>query len=172
MPSGCSSSTPSSGPAANCPPGSTTPCPGGKKNGPFDSPDDAARAALNEANPQSIKDNTEYSGLIYKGTDGKYYYTGPAKGTDQGANPLKQAPAPAGTTVVGDYHTHGDYSTIDPVTKAAVRTNDPKKDQLNSDNFSTQDKNDNIKQGYPGYLGTPSGTFRKFDPATGKDTTI
>ena len=173
MPSGCSSSTPSEAPAAACPPGSTTPCPkAASGNGPFDTEDQAARAALTNANPQSIKDNTEYSGLIYKGTDGKFYYTGPAKGTDQGADPLTQAPAPAGTTVVGDYHTHGDYSTVDPTTKAAVRTSDPKKDQFNSDNFSTADKSDSKKQGYPGYLGTPSGTFRKYDPATGNDTTI
>ncbi len=144
----------------------------GSANGPFDSADDAARAALNSANPQSIKDNTEYSGLIYQGSDGKYYYTGPAKGTDQGANPLRDAPAPAGSTVVGDYHTHGDYSTADPTTGAAIRTSDPSKDQFNSDNFSSQDKLDNQKQGYPGYLGTPSGTFRKYDPATGNDTTI
>ena len=73
---------------------------------------------------------------------------------------------------MGDYHTHGDYSTVDPKTGKAVRTNDPSKDQFNSDNFSTQDKADNTKQGYPGYLGTPSGTFRKFDPATGSDTVL
>jgi hypothetical protein len=145
---------------------------GQNANGPFASPDEAARAALNKANPQSITDNTEYSGLIYQGQDGKYYFSGPAKGTDQGANPLRDAPAPAGTTVVADYHTHGDYSTADPKTGAAVRTNDPSKDQFNSDNFSRQDKIDNVKQGYPGYLGTPSGTYRKFDPATGQDTVI
>ena len=141
-------------------------------NGPFKTADEAARAALNAANPQSIKDNLEYSGLIYQGKDGGFYFTGPAKGTDQGANPLKDAPAPPGTKVVADYHTHGDYSTADPKTGKAVRTNDPSKDAFNSDNFSTQDKLDNKKQGYPGYLGTPSGTFRKFDPATGSDTTL
>ena len=155
-------------PSSSCGP---TPCPPGGA-GPYDSMDAAARAALNAANPQSIRDNVEYSGLIYRGPDGKYYYTGPARGTDQGANPLRDAPAPAGATVVADYHTHGDYSTVDPATGAAVRTNDPAKDQFNSDNFSRQDKLDNNRQGYPGYLGTPSGTFRKYDPATGSDTTL
>jgi hypothetical protein len=159
-------SQPNTGPGCT-----TTPCPAGT-NGPFATADDAARAALKAANPQSIKDNREYSGLIYKGADEKYYFTGPAKGTDQGANPLRDAPAPSGTQVVGDYHTHGDYSTVDPNTGAAVRTNDPSKDAFNSDNFSTQDKADNKKQGYPGYLGTPSGTFRKYDPATGNDTVL
>ena len=170
-----------SGPKEPTPPGAqggtrpaaptVAPCAAGSK-GPYASADAAARAALAVANPKSIADNTEYSGLVYKGSDGKYYTTGPAKGTDQGADPLRQAPAPAGTTVVGDYHTHGDYSTADPVTGAAVRTADPSKDQFNSDNFSSQDKSDNRKVGYPGYLGTPSGTFRKYDPATGADTTL
>lgn len=146
--------------------------PGSSSNGPYASADEAAKAALNKANPLSITDNLEYSGLIYRGKDGKFYFSGPAKGTDQGANPLTDAPAPAGTTVVGDFHTHGDYSTADPKTGAAVRTKDPSKDQFNSDNFSRQDKIDNTKQGYPGYLGTPSGTYRKFDPATGKDTVL
>src|SRR6266581_5379804 len=122
--------------------GAVTPCPAGA-NGPFATQDEAARAALRSANPQSIRDNLEYSGLIYRGTDGQYYYTGPARGTDQGANPLRDAPAPSGAQVVADYHTHGDYSTADPVTGAAVRTNDPSKDAFNSDNFSTQDKLDN-----------------------------
>lgn len=110
--------------------------------------------------------------MIYRGADGKYYYTGPAKGTDQGANPARDAPAPPGTQVVGDYHTHGDYSTVDRATGAAVRTNDPSKDQFNSDNFSTQDKRDNDRLGYPGYLGTPSGTFRRYDPVSRTDTAL
>jgi hypothetical protein len=168
---GAAPPAPPSATGAGSSPGVGAAAPGGT-NGPFATPDDAARAALQAANPQSIRDNREYSGLIYRGTDGKYYYSGPARGTDQGANPVRDAPAPAGTTVVGDYHTHGDYSTADPTTGAAVRTSDPARDDFNSDNFSTQDKLDNNRVGYPGYLGTPSGTFRKYDPSTGSDTTL
>lgn len=143
----------------------------------FTSQDDAAKAALNAANPQSIKDNREYSGVIYKTADGKYHYTGPVKGTDQGASPYRDAPPPKGVQVVGCYHTHGDYSTADPKTGAAVRTSDPAKDDFNSDNFSTTDKKflsgkGAGNPGYKGYLGTPSGTFRQYDPATGKDSTL
>ncbi|MEZ5399667.1 MAG: DUF4329 domain-containing protein [Bryobacteraceae bacterium] len=145
---------------------------GAAPNGPYDSLDEAARAALQLANPQSIQANLEYSGLIYQGADGKFYFTGPAQGTDQGANPLTQAPAPPGATVVGDYHTHAAYSLQDPATGDAIRTDDPARDGFNSDNFSGQDKSDSNTQGYPGYLGTPSGTFRKYDPATGADTTL
>jgi hypothetical protein len=144
--------------------------------GPYDSQDEAARAALGWSNSQSIRDNREYAGLIYKGSDGKFYFTGPSLGSDQGANP-HSAPAPAGTQVVGDYHTHGDYSTADPNTGAAVRTSDPTKDDFNSDHFSATDKTGIAADGagtpgYAGYLGTPSGAFRRYDPATGSDTTF
>ena len=171
-----SSKTPSpsaSGAGTNPAGCATVPC---AANGPFATQDDAARAALNSANPQSIRDNREYAGLLYRGADGQYYYTGPIAGTDQGANP-QNAPAPAGTTVMGDYHTHGDYSTADPATGAAVRTSDPARDDFDSDHFSATDRRGIAQDGsgtpgYAGYLGTPSGTFRKYDPATGADTTL
>ena len=143
-------------------------------NGPFATQDAAATNALTAANTQSIAANREYGGVIYRGSDGQYYSTGPAAGTDQGFNPAS-APAPAGTTVVGDYHTHGDYSTADPKTGAAVRTSDPAHDDFNSDQFSATDKTGIAAdgagvRGYAGYLGTPSGGFRRYDPATGADT--
>ena len=141
-------------------------------NGPFATPDDAAKAALSTANPQSIKDNLEYSGQIYQGSDGQYYYSGPAQGTDQGANPYRDAPPPSGSSVVANYHTHADYSTADPATGAAIRTSDPNRDDFNSDNFSTQDKKVFTNKGHTGYLGTPGGTNKKFDPATGTETTL
>jgi hypothetical protein len=174
VPSGCSSKKPSSTTSANCPPGSTTPCP--NQNGPFDTRDEAARAALNAANPSSIRDNLEYGGLIYQGTDGKYYYTGPGRGTDQGFD-LRTTPIPPGTTLMGDYHTHADYSLADPSTGAAIRTSDPARDDFNSDNFSSTDLTGIAADGrgnpdYRGYLGTPSGTFRVYDPATGSNTTF
>jgi hypothetical protein len=145
-------------------------------NGPFATPEGAALVALAVANPQSVRDNKEYGGLIYKGADGRYYSTGPIQGGDQGVDP-HAAPAPAGTQVVGDYHCHGDYSTQDPTTGAAVRSGDPAHDDFNSDNFSGPDKTGIASDGagtpgYKGYLGTPSGTFKQYDPATGKDTTL
>jgi Domain of unknown function (DUF4329) len=145
-----------------------TPCPARG----FATADDAARAALTTANPVSMRDNREYSGFIYKGADGRYYYSGPAMGSDQGASPTRDAPAPAGTTVVGVYHTHGPYGTADPATGACIPTHDPARDDFNADNFSAQDKRFSDNRGYPGYLGTPSGTFRKYDPATGNDMTF
>jgi uncharacterized Zn-binding protein involved in type VI secretion len=145
-------------------------------NGPFATQDEAALAALQAANPQSIHENREFSGLIYRGPDGQYYYTGPARGEPAGANPAADAPAPPGVTVVGDYHTHGDYSTKDAAGDP-VRTSDPSQDAFNSDNFSTTDRNGIAADGagtpgYAGYLGTPSGTFRRYDAATGNETVL
>jgi len=164
------------GGAPTTPPTSKTPSPPKGTTGPFATQDDAARAALKNANPKSIKDNLEYGGLICRGQDGKYYYTGPIKGSDQGVNP-HNAPVPSRTQLVGDYHTHADYSLQDKKTKAAIRTSDPKKDDFNSDNFSKDDKTGIASDGqgipgYAGYLGTPSGTFRKYDAATGKESVL
>jgi hypothetical protein len=132
----------------------------------------AAKAALNKANPQSIQDNLEYGGLIFRDKmSGEYGYTGPVKGTDQGVNPFG-APIPPGTELVGDYHTHADYSVVDRNTGAAVRTSNSLKDDFNSDNFSPEDirgikaVGKNIR-GYNGYLGTPSGIFKVYNPTTG-----
>jgi RHS repeat-associated protein len=132
----------------------------------------AATAALDKANPNSIRINKEEAGLIYKDSDGHYHYTGPVVGTDAGSNP-HDAKAPRDSTVVGDYHTHGDYSVVGPDGKA-VRTHDPHRDDYNSDHFSGQDKTGIAhdatgKPEYRGYLGTPSGKFLIYSPTTGQE---
>ena len=137
--------------------------------------DEAANAALTESNPQSIQANREYGGQIYQDSDGTYGYSTPIQGGDQGVNP-GDSPAPDGTTVVGDYHTHGDYSTAGP-NGEAVRSSDPAHDDFNSDHFSTTDKQGIASDGantpgYKGYLGTPSGTFRSYDAQTGQEGTL
>ncbi|HEY5602360.1 MAG TPA: RHS repeat-associated core domain-containing protein, partial [Gammaproteobacteria bacterium] len=143
----------------------------------FINQDSAARAALIDANPKSIADNLEYGGLIFKDPKtGLYGFSGPIKGSDQGVNP-HAAPIPAGCVLVGDYHTHGDYSTMDATTGKAIGTSNPKNDDFNSDNFSFPDYQ-GIKadsQGIPnykGYLGTPSGQFKSYDPNTGITNTL
>jgi hypothetical protein len=101
------------------------------------------KAALSEANPQSIKENTEYGGLVCKNKDGTYGYTKPEKGTGTRFDP-SAVTVPPGTTVVGNYHTHGDYSVVGPDGNPQ-RTSDPTKDDYNSDKFSQADKRE-IKQ--------------------------
>ena len=137
----------------------------------FSTQDQAANAALKLANPLSITDNLEYGGLIYRDESGNYGFSGPVKGSDQGVNP-HDAVIPDGATLVGDYHTHGDYSLVDRVSGAAIRTGDPLRDEFNSDNFSASDYS-GIRadargiSGYRGYLGTPSGLFKVFNPEDG-----
>lgn len=161
------------GPASTGGPGEA---PAGSTNGPFATADQAARAALNIANPMSVRDNLEYGGMIYRDTHGNYWFTGPGVGTDTGFSP-SSTPIPPGTTPAGDYHCHADYSVRDPATGRAIRTSDPTRDDYNSDNFSADDRrgiaNDAAGHpGYRGYLGTPSGTFRSYDPATRTTSTL
>ena len=142
--------------------------------GPFATADAAAIAILDRANPLSIRDNVEYGGLIYKDSEGHYWSTAPAKGDGDSFDPTSVS-IPAGTTLVGDYHTHADYSLSGP--NGPIRTSDPQQDDYNSDNFSQTDlrgirMDANGKDEYTGYLGTPSGDYKRFDPSSGSVTTI
>lgn len=91
-------------------------------------------------------------------------------GTEQGFNLNSAVPlVPKGSVIVGDYHTHADYATVDPATGTAIRTSNPALDLFNSDNFSTGDYRGITVDAagisdYRGYLGTPSGVFRAFNP--------
>ena len=133
-----------------------------KCSGGFSSADDAARAALNKYNPMSIFKNREYGGIIYRAKDGSYGYTRGRLGT-RGTTPSFKASAgglPKGSTPVGQYHTHGDYSD-----DFFNRTNKAGDKQF-SDIFSPEDIriHNNANRTFPGYtdaLGTPSGGFWK-----------
>ena len=138
--------------------------------------DAAAFDGLEQANPRSIADNLEYGGLIYQNSDtGKFSATEPVRGTPDGVNPF-DATVPAGADIVGDYHTHGDYSAAES-DGSARRTTNPLSDGYNSNNFSDFDleaiTNDasGIK-GYTGFLGTPGSDYRRFDPATQTDSVM
>jgi hypothetical protein len=65
----------------------------------------------------------------------------------------------------------------DPITLEPIRTSDPYRDEYNSNNFSRDDIEGITQDGagmpeYTGYLGTPSGVFRKFVPATNANTEL
>lgn len=141
----------------------------------YSTANEAAKAALEFINPKSIKENREYAGYIYRDKHGRYHYTGPAHGTDQESSP-SDARAPKNSTIVGNYHTHGNYSLLGPDGRA-VATGDPHRDDFNSDHFSRGAQGDTgeiadmakTHPGFLGYLGTPSGKFLIYDPATGKE---
>jgi len=141
----------------------------------FATQEEAARAALNEANPQSITTNLEVGGLVYRDANGRYGYTAPLQGTVDGFNP-GAVTVPPGTTVVGDYHTHADYS-VPNATGGGTRTSDPGNDGYGSDGFSQPDRTGIAADAagnadYRGYLGTPGGTFHEYNPATNTTRTI
>jgi hypothetical protein len=131
----------------------------------------AANEALSRYNSLSIDSNVEYGGLIYRNPDGTYNYTYPVVGYGESVQPwntVNQVPDDA--TVVGDYHTHGDYS-LQGADGTLYRTSLPYLDDLNSDNFSREDRYwdrqlDFHSSEYRGYLGTPSGVFKVYNPFT------
>ena len=117
------------------------------------------------------------STCFYKNADGTYGYTSPLKGTDQSFNPTSALSlVPKGASIVGDYHTYADYSLVD-ATGAAIRTGDPLRDAFNSDHFSSTDyrgiaADAGTNAAYRGYLGTPRGTFRAYDPVGNREYVI
>ena len=117
------------------------------------------------------------STCFYKNADGTYGYTSPLKGTDQSFNPTSALSlVPKGASIVGDYHKHADYSLVD-ATGAAIRTGDPLRDAFNSDHFSSTDyrgiaADAGTNAAYRGYLGTPRGTFRAYDPVGNREYVI
>ncbi len=71
---------------------------------------------------------------------------------------------PKGATPVGVYHTHGDYSLLNPPTGATIRTKNPANDLFNSDHFppsniAYSDWAGRSNSAYRVYLGTPIDTF-------------
>ena len=84
------------------------------------SPSDFSRAlgvawwAVNKYNPQSVRTDTEYAGLVYMNSQGDFVATEAVPGKPCagqitcGSDPWNAKPlVPAGATVVLDYHTHG-----------------------------------------------------------------
>jgi RHS repeat-associated protein len=132
--------------------------------------DDAALAALNEANPKSISENIEYGGILYRDDSGWYSYTGPIRGVEAGVDVFNE---PFLGWPVGDYHTHGDYLTFD--TRGYPMRTDKEGDLFDSDNFSLGDET-HVKSTYSGdfkaYLGTPSGVYKVYDVKSGEVSTF
>jgi len=103
-------------------------------------------------------------------SDGVYHYTAPNKGKGTSSN---TGTAPDGTTVVGDYHTHGDYSRPVFFGLFTVRTT-ADRDGHNSDHFSPTDQQENRDSAqtnpqFRGYLGTPSGALLIYNPITNRE---
>lgn len=108
-------------------------------------------------NPVSIKKNREYAATIYEfKRNGKYYYSysKPAKGSLDGSDPT-DSPAPAGTRTVGDIHSHG----------AEIAGYD-------NNNFSGADIRGITQDKHIGFVVTPKGYLKRYDPWTRRITTV
>ncbi len=116
------------------------------QSGTWSSREAAGTAAINCANGASIATNTEYGGSIYQTSSGRYSFTLPVPGTSDSVN-IDYTAIPVGTTIAGDYHTHGAY--------------DP---QYYNEQFSPTDIHGNSSAGLPGFLGTPQDRIEIFYP--------
>jgi len=118
----------------------------------FDTVDDAAKDAINEINPKSQKKDKEMGGWIVEVKDvfglvDGYKADKPKTGRKHG---LSLTTKPQGCS--GIYHAHGAESGPN----------------YNDENFSASDENAAKNNKVPIYVGTPSNSIKKYDPATGK----
>lgn len=119
----------------------------------FGSQDKAARNYGEQYNGKSISKGREYGAYIYsiKTEDGRtlYGYNKPTKGSNDGLTSIKDKDIPSNATKTADIHSHGKY-------------------EVNYDNneFSPQDKSDNERTGLDGYVVTPDGSLKLYDPNT------
>lgn len=126
------------------------PCPYTQK---YATAEEAAVAAMRAANPASVKEGREYGGWVHKNSDGTYTPAPATRGSKDGLTNMPDK----GDDDVAWWHTHG--------------ANDPGYD---NENFSgvTGDKGYSKANNAPGYLATPTGVIKKYDPATDTVTTL
>lgn len=142
---------------------------------PFKTQEEAAIAALKYINPISIKDNREYSGLIFK--RGKFYFYSNAIKGGLSTSKMKESDFKNWPSNVpkrnADFHTHGDYST-----ESGDRTT-REKDEFGSDSFSKADRENadrwwsierdfdhSSNPEYRSYIGTPSKQLYVYWPSS------
>lgn len=137
---------------------------GDKPGDKFATPEMAAYDALKYINDTSIATNHEYHGWITI-VDRQFVATDPVQMKENGG-----VTASPGVPVVGDYHTHGNYSTLNS-DGTFTATGKSSKDNLNSDQFSPDDIKRYDKLGsltgvFRGYLATPGQKFMVYDAKT------
>jgi RHS repeat-associated protein len=108
-------------------------------------------------NDNSIAENREYGATIYQSIDEKgksfYSYSLPNAGEGEYVTTSK---APDGTVPVADIHSHGSSTGV----------------TFSDNNFSMKDRLDNIKKNITGFLTTPDGSLKKYEPKTNNTSVI
>ena len=128
---------------------------------PYRSPRDATVDWQNSTNPRSIRENKEYNGATYE-LRGRYYSTpGARTGVTGGTTRI---PLPPGARVVEEMHTHGDYTRVDHH-ENRVRS-DRHGDRFASDEVNSEDQTRANNNHRVVTVGTPSGMYQRYDPAT------
>ncbi|MCU0857241.1 MAG: FG-GAP-like repeat-containing protein [Pontiellaceae bacterium] len=140
----------------------------------FKSSDLAAMAADALVGKDPSSKRREFGAVIYKSGD-QYGFTLPyADGQVDGVD-LSEAKSrmPEGSTLVGDYHNHTDYSIRDANTGEITYTGDPVCTDAGLDNFSGTDRDNSLltadtemKKGgkeYTAYVSTPSSAVLRMD---------
>lgn len=117
----------------------------------YKSPEEAARAALEDIYWMSVLFNREYGGWIYRNEDGTYSYTFPVTGTiDRVSTEVLNKTKPKNKkSIVGVYHSHGAYDEAYP----------------DSDNLSPEDRLVGIANSCAVWLITPGGEVVVYTPA-------
>ena len=112
----------------------------------------AAVASMQAYNPASVAENREYGGWIKKNPDGTFSPQPAVRGSEAG---LDNMPA-KGPNDAAWWHTHG-----------AVVPDGHGGDKYDSENFSgnSGDHGYSKANNAPGYVATPSGAIKKYDPA-------
>jgi RHS repeat-associated protein len=127
----------------------------------YNSIEDAARNWGETYNGQSIRDNEEYGSTIYEVIQkGVTYYTYSVPNIGKGGASVTVSLEPNGAKAVADIHSHAAY--------------DPAYDNNNfsNDGNGGGDIPDNDRTGLLGFLTTPNGSFKKYDPVSGLETLI
>jgi RHS repeat-associated protein len=110
--------------------------------------DAAALDAIRYINQQSIDENREFGGWIYRLWNGRYSYDEPTRGLEK---ELRMPRRPFFNKVVADYHTHGRG----------------RPGYAGYEEFSDTDREGNDKMGILGYLGTPGRQIKRYEPRPG-----
>jgi Domain of unknown function (DUF4329) len=133
----------------------------------FSSLDEAGVSAVSAINVRSIALNKEFGGKICR-ENSNYFYTTALEGWDRSITVEKSGLCPFGSTVVGDYHTHGASPDFD---QGGETFSFPMIKGDRSNDIATNHYGYNLLwyliPPHVGYLGTPSGRVLKYDPSAG-----
>lgn len=116
-----------------------------------ETPEKAAVAAMQEANPKSVAENLEYGGWVKEHPDGTFGYHPPTRGTVDGMQNMPKK----GPDDVCWWHCHGAEDA-----------------RFKSEEFSGGDRRYSARNDAPGYVATPKGKIMKYDPATGAEVVL